>query len=290
MPLQDLQNIKALTFDVFGTVVDWRTSVESALRAALADKLATITSSQQEEQFQKLSVLAASTHTCPAQDDWAAAFAQEWRNAYKSFTRSFRAGETPWKDIDTHHHDSLVKQLARWGLDGVFTPSEIRDLSLVWHRLAPWPDAAPGLARLNRYDMGLVTSTLSNGNRSLLGDLDHHGQLRFARILSAEDFGAYKPDPQVYLGAAERLGVAPGETAMVAAHLNDLEAARDVGLRTVYVERKGEEDWDAEDERQQRAKGWVDLWVGLQCQDREGEGGFVEVARQLGGVLGRRNG
>lgn len=137
--------------------------------------------------------------------------------------------------------------------------------------------------------MGLVTSTLSNGNRSLLADLDQHGQLHFARILSAEDFGAYKPDPQVYLGAAEKLGVAPGETATVAAHLNDLEAARDVGLRTVYVKWKGEEDWDTEDDRYQRAKGWVDLWVGLQCQDRKGEGGFVEVARQLGGVLGKSN-
>lgn len=280
MPLQDLQNIKALTFDVFGTVVDWRTSVEAALRDALGAQVYSLPLPPPP--------LAGGHHDNSDNKDWAATFAQEWRDAYKAFTRAFRAGETPWQDIDAHHHDSLVRQLARWGLAGALAPPEVRDLSLVWHRLAPWPDAAPGLARLND-NLHLTTATLSNGNRSLLADLaEGHGQrLPFARLLSAEDFGAYKPDPRVYRGAVEALGVAsPGETAMVAAHLNDLAAARAVGMRTVYVERPGEEDWDAGDERYQQAKGWVDLWVGLPDGQEQGQqGGFVEVARQLEGVL-----
>lgn len=315
MPLQDLQTIKALTFDVFGTVVDWRSTVESALRSALTTKL---TASSQldialQERIQKLLLTSQdNNHLKNPPQDWAATFAQEWRNAYKSFTHSFRAGLTPWKDIDTHHHDSLVEQLHRWGLDGLFTPSEIKHLSLVWHRLAPWPDSAAGIQRLGNMD--LVTATLSNGNRSLLIDLNDGGddddededakqgkrerrreRLGFAQILSAEDFGAYKPDPNVYLGAAAKLGVTPSETAMVAAHLNDLEAARDAGLRTVYVERPGEEDWNPSEERYQRAKeGWVDLWVSLnqenRNQEQDREGGFVKVARLLGGVLGRNHG
>lgn len=295
MPLQDLQTIKALTFDVFGTVVDWRSSVEAALRTALAAKQDSSTlTPHQKEQIHKL-VTSSDKNT--KDKDWAAHFAQEWRNAYKVFTRSFRAGETPWKDIDTHHHDSLVAQLDRWDLDGLFTPAELQDLSLVWHRLTPWPDAAPGLAQLA--ELGLVTSTLSNGNRALLSDLNqgepahHRAALGFASILSAEDFGAYKPDPQVYLGAAHKLGVAPGQTAMVAAHLNDLDAARNLNLRTVYVERKGEEDWNPSEERYQRAKDWVDLWVGLdEARKREGggDGGFVEVARQLRGVIAETSG
>lgn len=293
MPPQDLPKIKALTFDVFGTVVDWRSSVEAALRAALAAKQdSSQLTPHQKDQIQRLTD---SDKDKNNDKDWAATFAQEWRNAYKAFTRSFRAGQTPWKDIDTHHHDSLVEQLGRWALDGLFTPSEIQDLSLVWHRLTPWSDSAQGLAHLA--DLDLVTATLSNGNRSLLSDLnagdpaEERPQLGFARILSAEDFGAYKPDPKVYLGAANKLGVTPAETAMVAAHLNDLDAARDVGLRTVYVERKGEEDWNPSEERYQQARGWVDLWIGLdQEQNQEGGGGFVEVARQLRGMLAKTSG
>lgn len=314
MPLDDLRGIKALTFDVFGTVVDWRSTVEAALRTALATKLASVPQHEADRIQRALAAGAAAAHPQCPQDvagaaaaaadggvDWAAPFAQEWRNAYKAFTRSFRAGQTSWKDIDTHHHDSLVDQLHRWGLADVFTASEIRDLSLVWHRLAPWPDAARGLGRLG--ELGLVTATLSNGNLNLLADLNNgsgggsggHGdedvdrpKLGFARIFSAEDFGAYKPDPKTYLGAVEKLGVAPGETAMVACHLNDLDAARALHLRTIYVERAKEEDWDPAEERYQRARhATVDLWVPLDPQLGP-EGGFVEVARQLETVLGSK--
>lgn len=126
--------------------------------------------------------------------------------------------------------------------------------------------------------MGLVTATLSSGNRSLLADLDRFGGLGFARLMSAEDFKAYKPDPKTYLGAAEMIGARPEEVAMVAAHLGDLDAARKLGSRTTYVERRQEEGWQESEERYQAAKQWVDLWVGVD------EGGFVEVARRLRGA------
>lgn len=263
--LEALRGVKALTFDVFGTVVDWRSSVEKELHSALEGKLASPDLQTLPHGLQQRAQSLRAT-------DWAV-FAQEWRDAYKKFTRTFRAGQAAWKDIDAHHHDSLVEQLDRWGLSGLYTPREVRDLSLAWHRLRPWPDAAGGIRALNA--LGLVTSTLSNGNRTLLADLDTFGSLGFTRLVSAEDFKAYKPDPKVYLGAAEAIGVQPGQVAMVAAHLNDLQAAKEVGLRTIYVERTQEEDWSESEEQYQAAKGWVDLWVGVD------EDGFVEVARRL---------
>lgn len=264
--LEALEGVKALTFDVFGTVVDWRSSIEAELKSALEGKLA---SSDFETLPHGLQQRAQSLQ----QADWAA-FAQEWRNAYKKFTRTFQAGETAWKDIDAHHHDSLVEQLDRWELSGLYTAQEILDLSLSWHRLRPWPDSAEGIRALNA--LGLVTATLSNGNQALLADLDSFGGLGFTKLISAENFKAYKPDPKVYLGAAELVGVEPGQVAMVAAHLNDLDAAKKLGLRTIYVRRQQEEDWSESDQRYQAAREWVDLWVDV------GEGGFVEVARRLG--------
>lgn len=271
MPAEALRDIKALTFDVFGTVVDWRSTVEAALKASIESKKAS-RADLPAHLIRRIDAMAGGDY---------ARLAQEWRDSYKRFTRGFRPGETAWKDIDAHHHDSLGEILEAWQLAGLLAPGEVRELSLVWHRLAPWPDAAPGLRLLGGGQgrgMGLVTAALSNGNRSLLADLDALGGLGFARLISAEDFGVYKPDPGVYLGAAERLGVRPGEVAMVAAHLNDLEAARKLGLRTIYVERKGEEDWDVGEERYRAAKEWVDLWVGLD------EDGFVAVAERLGKI------
>lgn len=275
--MQALKRIKALTFDVFGTVVDWRTTVQDALSSALTTKLTSPNLATLPPGLQtRARALAAESDTgSPA--PWAPTFAQQWRDAYSKFTQGFRAGDTAWKDIDAHHHSSLVELLDQWELSGLFTAAEVTELSCVWHRLAPWEDSAPGLARLG--ELGLVTATLSNGNTALLEDLDESGGLGFARIISAEDFKAYKPDPKVYLGAVEKLGVKPGEVAMVAAHLGDLDAARHSGLRTIYVERKGEEAWGKEEERYVAAKEWVDMWVGLD------EGGFGEVARRLDNVL-----
>jgi 2-haloacid dehalogenase len=113
---------------------------------------------------------------------------------------------------------------------------------------------------------------------SLLSDLKTHGNLSFTHVLSAELFGAYKPSPKIYLGAVEKLGLRPGECAMVAAHLNDLRAAKDLGLQAIYVERPGEEDWSADEVAKASKEGWVDLWVSLDAGNR----GFVTVAEKLG--------
>ncbi|KAG6358734.1 hypothetical protein INS49_012253 [Diaporthe citri] len=282
--LQALKGIKALTFDVFGTVVDWRRPVEAALSAALRpiNKRPYSSASPPSTEDEAAERAEAEARARALTDADVAALAQEWRDGYKRFTLGFRPGTDPWKDVDAHHHDSLVELLRKYGLSGALDAAGVRELSLVWHRLTPWPDSAAGLRALGSGGdggLGLATATLSNGNRALLADLDAFGGLGFGNLFSAEDFGVYKPDPGVYLGAAERLGVGPGEVAMVAAHLNDLDAARRLGLRTVYVERDGEEDWEVGSERYEAAKGWVDLWVGAD------EGGFVEVSRRLRDVL-----
>ncbi|KAL3302733.1 haloacid dehalogenase [Colletotrichum asianum] len=259
---KDLSNVKALTFDVFGTVVDWRSSVTDELTSRAAAKATSGALSTADKD--KLAAV-----------DWPK-FAQEWRNSYKNFVHSYIPGQTAWKDIDAHHRDSLVELLGTHHLEDVFSADEIRDLSLVWHRLRPWPDSAAGLQRLGSK---FVTATLSNGNRTLLEDLDSFGGLGFRKILSGEDWKAYKPNPVVYDGAVEALlgkGGEKGDVAMVAAHLGDLYAARGRGMRTVYVERAREEDWEVGSQKYEDAKGWVDVWVKVD------EGGFEEVARRLG--------
>jgi 2-haloacid dehalogenase len=206
--------------------------------------------------------------------DWAQ-FAQEWRNSYKNFVKDFVPGETEWRDIDTHHHLALIDLLKKWQLEGLYTEDEVKELSLIWHHLDPWADTAAGLHKLGtKFD----TSTLSNGHRSLVKDLNEHGKLGFKRLQTSTDFKAYKPHPSVYLGAAKTMGVDPGkgEIAMVACHLNDLAAARGLGFKTIYVERKQEEDWSPEQQEYKDAKTWVDMWV------KEEEEGFVEVARRFG--------
>jgi hypothetical protein len=122
------------------------------------------------------------------------------------------------------------------------------------------------------------TCTLSNGNLSLLGDLRTFSGIPFTHLLSAEMFGTYKPSPKVYLGAAEKLELHPNQCVMVAAHLNDLKAAKENGLQTVYVERPDEEDWGADEVEQARQGGWVDLWI----SSKDGSRGFITVAEKLG--------
>ncbi|TKW55233.1 hypothetical protein CTA1_3310 [Colletotrichum tanaceti] len=265
---EDLRNLKALTFDVFGTVVDWRTSVVEELASRARAKLSSTSPPPSP-------ALAAEERDRLAAADWGR-FAQEWRDSYKRFTLGHVAGETPWKDVDAHHRESLAALLRAWGLGGVYGDGEVQDMSLAWHRLRPWADAVPGLRRLGAK---FVTSTLSNGNRALLRDLDSSGSLGFGRLLSSEDWEVYKPRPEVYDGAVAALlgeGGKAREVAMVAAHLGDLMAARGRGMRTVYVERPGEEDWERGGEAFEDARGWVDVWIG------EGEGGFEELARLLG--------
>lgn len=122
------------------------------------------------------------------------------------------------------------------------------------------------------------TCTLSNGNLSLLGDLRTFSGIEFTHLFSAELFGTYKPSPKVYLGAAEKLKLPPNECVMVAAHLNDLKAAKGNGLQTVYVERLGEEDWSQDEVEKAKQEGWVDLWI----ERKDDSKGFVTVAERLG--------
>jgi len=205
-------------------------------------------------------------------DDWGT-FAQEWRDSYKKFVRSYRPGQDEWRDVDTHHRLSLVDLLQKWDLPGLYTDDELADLSQGWHFLDPWPDSSAGLHKLGTK---FVTSTLSNGNPALLRDLDAHGNLGFRRLQSSADFKAYKPHPSVYLGAAAAMGFRPEEVAMVAAHLSDLKAARACGFRTVFVDRTQEEDWRPGQEDYEDAKSWVDMWVPVEAE------GFLEVARRFG--------
>lgn len=258
--------LKALTFDVFGTVVNWRQTVTSTLMYSATAKISSSSRSADisPEIRRRLSEL--------TNESWGE-MAQQWRDTYKTFVQGYKPNEDPWKDIDTHHLLSLIDLLKKWGLECLFAEDEIEDLSKIWHFLDPWPDSSAGLCKLGTK---FITSTLSNGNRSLLEDLNQHGNLGFKWLQSAEDFKAYKPHSSVYLGAVEKMDLSPGEVAMVAAHLTDLKAARSCGFKTIYVERKGEEDWIADGKQYLDAKTWVDMWV------TEAEDGLLEVARRFG--------
>jgi 2-haloacid dehalogenase len=204
--VSDLSGVRALIFDVFGTVVDWRSSVIREVSAAAG------------------------------QVD-AAAFADEWRReGYRDAIASIRRGERPWADADTLHRRKLDELLVRHGVTGL-TETQVAALSRAWHRLDPWPDAVEGLTRLKqRY----VISPLSNGNLGLLVNMARRAGLPWDCVLSADLFGAYKPDPKTYLGAAKLLGLSPGEVMMVAAHAADLRSAGALGLRTAFVARPDE--------------------------------------------------
>lgn len=257
---------QALTFDVFGTVVNWRRSVTWALIHNAAAK--TSSSSRSAELSPEVRLRLSQLKD----EDWAQ-FAQEWRTTYKKFVRGFVPGVSEWMDIDTHNRLSLVDLLKKWELEGLYTNDEVEDLSRIWHYLDPWEDSSSGIHKLGTK---FVTSTLSNGNPSLLEDLNKHGNLGFQKLQSSADFRAYKRHPSVYQGAARALGLKPEQVAMVAAHLDDLYAARGCGFRTIYVERKQEEDWDPKQKEYEDAKTWVDMWV------TQEEDGFVELARRFG--------
>jgi 2-haloacid dehalogenase len=198
--------IRALAFDVFGTVVDWRGSIIREGRALGKQK--------------KLKV------------DWAAV-ADAWRDGYRPAMDRVRKRQLPWMNIDQLHRLILDDVLAKLGIDAL-TAQDKDHLNLAWHRLRPWPDARPGLKRLKkRY----VVATLSNGNMSLLVNMARNAGLPWDCVLSAELFRHYKPDPEAYLGAAALLSLQPSDVLMVAAHKEDLQAAKRCGLRTAFVRR-----------------------------------------------------
>jgi 2-haloacid dehalogenase len=200
---------RALVFDIFGTVVDWRSSIIDELQAMAGRRGLAVD---------------------------APALADAWRAGYQPAMARVARGELPWTRIDQLHRMILDELIPRFGLQSLDEAAR-HELNQVWHRLRPWPDSVAGLTRLKRR---LTIATLSNGNLSLLVAMAKAGGLPWDCVLSAELFNRYKPDPAVYLGAARLLDVAPAELLMVAAHPSDLRAAQRVGLATAYIPRPAE--------------------------------------------------
>ncbi|MXW71368.1 MAG: haloacid dehalogenase type II [Acidobacteria bacterium] len=230
--------LRALTFDVFGTVVDWRSTVIREGEALGRAK--------------------------GLQVDWAA-FAEAWRDGYRPAMDRVRQGELPWKTMDELHRMNLDDVLERFGVEGL-GESDMEEFNRVWHRLEPWPDAVPGLTRLKAK---FTVATLSNGNVGLLVNMAKRAGLPWDVVLSSEIVGHYKPDREVYLKAADLLGLSPGEVMMVAAHKYDLRAAAEAGLRTGFVPRPDE---------------WPNRRIGLSYEDAfdVNASDFLDLAAQLG--------
>lgn len=222
----DFSAVGALTFDVFGTVVDWRGSIiREGERLGAA-------------------------HGITA--DWER-FADKWRGGYGPSMQRVRSGELPWTKIDVLHRMILDELLEEFGITGL-SEEEIDHFNRAWHRLDAWPDSANGLSRLGKR---FVTATLSNGNVALLTNMAKHAGLPWDCILSAEIFNHYKPDPEVYLGAADMLGFKPEEVMMVAAHKGDLKSANALGLKTGFVPRPMERGPRAEIDTS--SEPWIDI-------------------------------
>jgi 2-haloacid dehalogenase len=205
----NIAEIKALTFDVFGTVTDWRSTIIHEGTAWGAQKSITI--------------------------DWAR-FANDWRAGYEPAMQRVRTGQLPWLTIDRIHRLILDELLVKYQITGL-TEAEKEHWNRVWHRLELWPDVRSGVERLRQR---FVVAALSNGNLALLTNMAKHADLRWDCILSAELARHYKPDPEVYRTAAELLGLAPHQVMMVAAHNHDLKGAQAVGFRTAFVHRPTE--------------------------------------------------
>lgn len=201
--------VRALFFDVFGTIVDWRTSVAREAEAILS--------------------------TLGYSLDWIA-FADAWRGEYQPGMEEVRTGRIPFSKLDVLHRRNLVRLLPRFGLQNL-SDEVLDDLTRVWHRLDAWPDVPAALARLKTKFM---LAPVSNGNISLMVDLARRNQFPWDAILGAEVADDYKPKPRVYLAACEALDLPPAQCMMVAAHSSDLGAAAKCGLRTAHTARVNE--------------------------------------------------
>jgi 2-haloacid dehalogenase len=201
--------VKAILFDVFGSVVDWRGSLIGELSEWGASR--------------------------GLNADWTG-LVDAWRGAYMPSLDQVRRGELPWTILDDLHRATLDKLVARFGITGL-NAADLDFINHGWHRLRPWPDSVGGLTRLKtRYIIG----PLSNGNVALLVNMAKAAGLPWDVITAAELFRHYKPDPETYLGAAKLLGLAPAQVMMAAAHNSDLRAARTVGLKTCFFARPTE--------------------------------------------------
>lgn len=238
----DPNTIRALVFDVFGTVVDWHGSIAAEVDAFAKAKGLTVDGGR---------------------------FALGWRAGYRPSMQRVRSGELPWMTLDRLHRIMLDEVLAKGGITGL-TEAELDTMTRAWHRLHPWPDSVPGLTRLKAR---FIIAPLSNGNVSLITNMAKFAGLPWDCVLGAELARAYKPDPEVYLSAARFLDLQPSQVMMVAAHSEDLRAASALGLRTAFVHRPLE--YGAGDPlrlAEHEADGPVDVSV----QD------FLELAGRLG--------
>jgi 2-haloacid dehalogenase len=225
--MQRFTDVEALVFDVFGTVVDWRSGVAREATGFLARY---------------------------APDADPAAFADAWRRRYSPAMEEVRSGRRPFVRLDVLHRENLEASLPEFGIDpATVPPSELDELNLAWRRLDPWPDSVRGLARLKRR---FIIAPLSNGNIRLMLDLAKRAALPWDAILGAEVAQAYKPSREAYLRTADTLMLKPEQVCLVAAHNGDLAAARRLGFRTAFIPRptehgpdqasdlEAEEDWD----------------------------------------------
>jgi len=233
-PAPQFGSVKALVFDTFGTVVDWRTSVAREVEAVATRKGLTVDGPK---------------------------FADAWRAGYRPSMDRVRKGELPWTSLDKLHRMILDRILVEFKITGL-SEVETGALNRAWHRLQPWPDAVAGLTRLKKK---FIIAPCSNGNVSLMTDLAKHSGLPWDLILGAELAHHYKPDREVYQTAADLLDLKPAEVMMVAAHLGDLAAAKGVGLRTGFVTRpleygpNGKPDLKPDASAELAAKDFVDL-------------------------------
>lgn len=203
-------NIRACLFDVFGTVVDWRTSVSRDLAA-----------------FAKQKGIAGV--------DWLE-FAVEWRKLYQPSMDEVRSGRRAFTILDILHRESLVKLIDRYRIKGL-SEADIDHMNRAWHRLDPWPDAVPGLTKLKSK---FIIAPCSNGNIALMVNMAKRAGLPWDCVLGAETARAYKPMSEAYLNSCRQLGLAPASVMMVAAHNHDLKAAKAQGLNTAFVARPTE--------------------------------------------------
>jgi 2-haloacid dehalogenase len=207
-----VSELRALVFDVFGTVVDWREGVARELAAFV----------------RRHAVAGVDAH----------ALADAWRRRYQPAMEACRSGRRPFTRLDVLHRENLEAILVEHGVEpGAVTAAELDDLNRAWHRLDPWPDAIAGLSRLKSR---FIIAPLSNGNVALLLNMAKRAGLPWDAILGAEVAGAYKPMPEAYLRTVGILGLRPGEVCLVAAHNGDLAAARACGLQTAFVLRARE--------------------------------------------------
>jgi len=206
---QPMSSVKALVFDTFGTVVDWRSSIAKEIEDLAARKGFKVDGAK---------------------------FADAWRGGYGPSMNRVRSGELPWTVLDDLHRMILDKILVDFNITGL-SAAETEALNRAWHRLRPWPDAVSGLTRLKKK---YTIAPLSNGNIALMTAMAKHSGLPWDCILGAELVRHYKPDREVYLSAAAFLDLEPAEVMMVAAHLGDLRAAKALGLRTAFVVRPHE--------------------------------------------------